>query len=648
MNSNIKISLIFIVTASFSFAQEESLKNADHWSFQPLAEIVVPAKGNAIDGFIRAKLVEKKLSPNPEADRRTLIRRLTFDLHGLPPTLAEIEAFIADPAGNDAAVAAVIERLLASPRYGERWARHWLDVARFSESQGFERDRFRPNSWRYRDYVIESFNVDKPYDQFAREQVAGDVMEPATQSGTVATGFLVAGPWDEVGSNQQSKVMKSRVREEDLEDVVSAVGQTFLGVTINCARCHDHKFDPIPAKDYYAFKAVFEGVWHGERSVLTPAELAERKPEIDQLVAELTRLGKQIKVKATTELKMKRKRTSEKLKVLFPKVYAASPRKPVTTYFLERGDVNLKKGVIVAAGLSGLKSISSDLGLSVDSPEAERRRAFAIWMTSPQNPLFARAIVNRVWHYHFGIGLVDTPNDLGVGGGKPSHPKLLDWLAAEFIRQNWSLKKLHTLILTSQTWRQSSNSNSRAVQLDADNRLLWRYTPKRLESEAVRDAMLAISGELNLKAGGPSVRPYHLVIRNSHFYHFKDEGEAEFNRRTIYRAQIASLRDSLLEALDCPSIGIKTPDRGNTATPMQALSLMNNSFVERQCRKLVSRVEKLHPDDHKAQIEQVFQLVFGRMPTDVEVEKTDTVRREHSLREICWALLNSTEFIFVK
>lgn len=649
MRGSVAILSGFLTLAAGVAAAGESggLKNADHWSFQPLREVAPPnsPEANPIDALVFEKLAEHELKPNSPATRAVLIRRLTFDLHGLPPTPEEVAAFVSDPADDDEALRKLIERLLESPRYGERWARHWLDVVRYSESQGFERDKFRPNSWRYRDYVIDSFNADKPYDQFAREQIAGDVIEPVSQAGIVATGFLVAGPWDEVGNSQASAAMKAQVREEELEDMISAIGQTFLGITINCARCHDHKFDPIPARDYYAFKAVFEGIRHGERIIVPPAELAESQPKINALKKQLTDLEKTIGKGSTPKLIAERNRLRSELNKLEPKVYAANPQKPPPTYFLERGDLKLK-GEVVAAG--GLSNVKADLELPADAPEAERRRAFANWMTSPENPLFARTIVNRVWHYHFGTGLVNTPNDLGVSGGDPSHPELLDWLAGEFIRGGYSLKKLHTMILMSKTWRQSSEVNSRAAGVDADNRLLWRFAPQRLEAEAVRDSMLAISGDLNPKMGGPSDQPFDLVIDNSHFFSFKDGDGPDFNRRTIYRAQIASLRDSLLDALDCPSIGLKTPARGNTSTPVQALSLMNNEFVDRQCRKLAERLESVHPDDVDLQIKRAFRLVLGRAPTEKELQKAELLEADHSLDQVCWALFNASEFLFVK
>ncbi|MGB3117824.1 MAG: DUF1549 domain-containing protein, partial [Verrucomicrobiales bacterium] len=341
------LALVLGASGVGGLAEDRGLKNADHWSYQPLRQVAPPVSGEAhpIDAFVFSQLTRSGLKPNSPADRSLLIRRLTFDLHGLPPTPEETEAFVADPDGDGPATAQLIERLLASSRYGERWARHWLDVVRYSESQGFERDKFRPNAWRYRDYVIGSLNADKPYDLFAREQIAGDVLEPVTRDGIIATGFLVAGPWDEVGNSQASPVMKARVREEELEDLVGAVGQTFLGVTINCARCHDHKFDPIPAKDYYAFKAVFEGIWHGERTILPPLELTRVNPEVEKLKTRLAKATENLKDANPTAVSPERDRLQRELDALLPEAYAANPRVPQPTHLLERGDIKLKRGL---------------------------------------------------------------------------------------------------------------------------------------------------------------------------------------------------------------------------------------------------------------------------------------------------------------
>ena len=861
--------------------KSSALLNADHWAFQPPK----PMEGGSIDGFISDRLRAEGLSRNAATDRRTLLRRLTFSLHGLPPTPAEINAFLNDQ--SDGAVARVIDRLLKSPRYGERWARHWLDVVRFSESQGFERDKIRPDAWNYRDYVIKSLNADKPYDQFVREQIAGDVIDPVTREGIKATGFLVAGPYDEVGNGQRSQLMRMRVREDELEDIISAVGQTFLGVTINCSRCHDHKFDPIPQEDYYAVKAVFEGVFHGTPTYLTPAEVKQRQADearlrkefktagaryrelklmaikrltafrapgkstlkpylrwsfqgnaddsiqgvegrlhkgariergrlildgkaahleseiLHQTIGEKTLegwvvlkdlnqragalvslyqeqgivfdaivygerrprawmagsdyfkrtvdLGKAIETEAEKLIHMAvtygadnsiavyrngrllggytpknplfrfdqgkakiyigrrtkvgylkgeveevrlydRALTADEVRqsfragpILFseeqilaalppkerleyeslgrrttdlsaamraakerPKTYAVRTAKPQPTPYLFRGDVTKKGKIMTPRALVAVTSVKSDLGLTTESTDADRRRHFAEWLTDPANPLLARVMVNRVWHYHFGQGLVDTPSDFGVSGSRPSHPKLLDWLALKFVEDGWSIKDLHRSILSSAVFRQSSAFNNVAAAKDADNRLLWRFAPKRLEAEAVRDSMLALSGQLNLQMGGPGYQPFDLEINNTHFYHTKDKVGPEFNRRTIYRIGVQSLRQPLLDTLDCPDLSTKTPVRGVTTTPIQALALMNDSFVQRQARFMAERLAESRPDDVPGQVRYGFEMTYGRLPSDSETSRAAAHVREHGLQQLCWALLNSSEFIYVR
>jgi hypothetical protein len=598
------------------------------WAFKPVRRVAVAEvktggwDRNPIDAFVYRRLAENGLRPAPQAERRTLIRRLTFDLHGLPPTPDEIDAFLRDD--SDRAVAELVDRLLDSPRYGERWARHWLDVARFSESQGFERDKIRQNAWRYRDYVIDAFNHDLPYDRFMREQIAGDVLDPPTRAGIIATGFLVAGPYDEVGNGQKSQVMRARVREEDLEDIVSAVGQTFLGVTVNCSRCHDHKFDPIPQRDYYSIKAVFEGIRHGERSILTAADKLE------------------IEARGTAP-RLEIARAEDRLLA-----YAANPRPPEPTYLLNRGEVLEKGELMTARGLAAVTEPVADLGLKPDSPEAERRRRFADWLAHPANPLPARVMMNRVWQHHFGRGLVDTPSDFGASGGRPTHPELLDWLAGTFLREGWSLKAMHRLILTSATYLQSSEGRPSALAVDADNRWLWRYTPRRLEAEAVRDSMLAVAGTLNLATGGPGYRPFELVIDNTHFYLPRDKVGAEFNRRTIYRIGVQSLRDPVLDSLDCPDLSTKTPVRGRTTTPIQALALMNDSFVQRQAADFAARLRREAGGAAPDRIRQAIRLAFGRDAEPDEISAAGPLIEQHGLPQFCWALLNANEFIHVR
>jgi hypothetical protein len=700
----------------------------DWWSLQPVRRVPVPRVRdpaarirNPIDAFVLARLEKEGLRPAPEADRATLIRRATFDLTGLPPTPAESDAFLADRSPD--AWEKVVDRLLASPQYGERWARHWLDVARFAESQGFERDKIRDHAWRYRDYVIAAFNSDKPYDRFVREQIAGDVAiadcgaqrapgiadcpdrnppnpqsrvpsgrrDPQFEEGIIATGFLVAGPWDEVGNTvSPSALLKARVREEELEDIISAVGQTFLGMTVNCARCHDHKFDPIPQAEYYRFKAALDGVRHGDRPIVTPEELEartariaplqQRIEELEKQVAALERAGHEAALRARgadagpppaielaeslrslsdeqrrerDALLAEREQQRQALAAVppLPQAYAANPRQPEPAFVLLRGDVESRGDPVTAGGLSAVRAPSPDFGLAADAPEGLRRRRLADWIADPQNPLAARVLVNRVWQYHFGRGLVATANDFGFNGDRPSHPELLDWLARGFARGEsaWRLKPLHRLIMLSSTYRRSVRFDPAAAARDAENRLLWRCSPRRLEGEEVRDAMLSVSGQLNPARGGPGFRPFAVTINNSHFYTLTDPEGPEFNRRSIYRIQVNSARDPLLETLDCPDPSTKTPRRAVTTTPLQALSLMNNTFVLRQARHFARRLEQETTTDRpESQVALAYRLAFGRPPTAAEAERAAAVAREQGLESVCWALLNASEFMYLR
>jgi hypothetical protein len=554
---------------------------------------------NPIDVFVLAALEKERLAPAPPADRATLIRRATLDLHGLPPTPQEIDAFLADARPD--AYERLIDRLLASPRYGERWGRHWLDVVRFGESQGYERDKPRDHAWRYRDYVIGALNADKPYDRFVREQVAGDVLTPVTREGITATGFLVCGPWDEVGHEQQGAVMRRRVREEELEDMIAAVGQTFLGLTLNCARCHAHKFDPVPQRDYYRVKAALEGVRAGDHALPGGGM-----------------------------------------------TYAVNSAKPEPTFVLRRGDVEKPDEAVTAGALSAVKALSDDFGLKADAPEGERRRKLADWLASPDNPLTARVMVNRVWQYHFGRGIVASPSDFGFSGDLPTHPELLDWLAGEFVRSGWSVKHLHRLVMLSATYRQSARPNPEAAAVDADSRLLWHFPARRLEAEAVRDATLFISGQLNPLIGGPSYRPFTITVFNSTFYTLVEEAAPEMRRRTVYRMSVNSAKDPLLDALDCPDPSVKAPRRAVTTTPLQALGLMNSAFVLRQARHFAERVGKEAGDDLAARVAIAYRLAFGRMPTPVEKEQAVGHVRENGIESLCWVLLNASEFLYIR
>ena len=686
-------------------------ESSGQWSLQPLQAPVVTRTSDdtsPIDAYITARLATNGLALSPEANRATLIRRLSFDLIGLPPSPREIDDFVQNQFPG--AYEQLVERLLASPHYGERWGRHWLDVARYTESQGFEYDKLRDNAWHYRDYIIKSFNDDKPYDRFMKEQVAGDVLEPVTSDGIVGASLLVCGPWDEAGNGQANATQKAITREEEMEDLISVVGQTFLGLTINCARCHAHKFDPIPQEEYYRVKSVFDGVKHGERSIATMAEakareerIAARKKEIasaQDVVARIEDEGfkraaaKQSRTRETTNGRAlspeevvasfraggfaipeseilanldvaqraeresalarieKHRHTLEAVKPL-PVSYAGTRVQPAPTHKLKRGDVKEPGEVVTPGGLSAITEVDPELGLAADAPEAQRRLKFADWLADPRNPLPARVMANRVWHFHFGQGLVATPNDFGVSGARPTHPQLLDWLATKFIESGWSVKALHRLIVNSATYRQASTQTGieyyrRAVSLDADNQLLWRFPPRRLEAEAVRDAVLSVSGQLNLEIGGPSFRPFDALKFPANAYLPVDKIGAEFNRRTVYRMNVNSGKEPLLDAFDCPDPSVKTPRRGVTSTPLQALALMNNSFLQRHAGLFAERALKESANDLPRAIRTAYRLALGRPPAEQEAERALAAARARSLTNVCWALLNSTEFVYVR
>ncbi|HEX4610232.1 MAG TPA: DUF1549 and DUF1553 domain-containing protein [Urbifossiella sp.] len=670
---------VLLAAAAPSRGDEPAAKS---WALEPVRRPTPPAVrdaawvANPIDAFVLAKLDAAGLRPAPPADRRTLIRRVSFDLTGLPPTPAEIDAFLADKSAT--AYEKLVDRLLASPHYGEHWARHWLDVARFAETDGFEDDQQRFHAWTYRDYVIRVFNADKPYDLFVREQVAGDALTPVTADGIAAVGFLVAGPWDAVQRVTPSRLGRLRSREEQLEEMVGAVGQTFLGLTVQCARCHDHKFDPIPQTDYYRVKAVFAGVDHGLRArahgtrrvlgeadeaawVKATAPLRGRIDALEKSAADLDRQAgaagvpadavKDLRGKAAAARK-DRDEARKELDARFPVTLAftGDREQPPPTVVYKRGDVTAPGDEVTPGAVSAVGALKTDLGLAADAPEAERRVRFAAWLTHPDNPLTARVLVNRVWHYHFGTGIVDTPSDFGANGGKPTHPELLDWLAAEFVARGWSVKALHRLILTSAAYRQSADppaAAAAAARVDADTRLLWRFPPRRIEGEAVRDAMLAASGALDRRAGGPSFKPYTVTQLNTYFYHLFDRDEPAFNRRSVYRMHLTTGRSPLLDALDCPSPGVPTPRRRPTTTALQALALMNDPFVVREANRLAARLaaEKTDPAD---QVSLAFETVFGRPPAPPELAAALDVRRRSGLGTVCWALFNASEFLYLR
>ncbi len=870
----------------------------DWWSLQPVRKPVLPAHPDAakagfaahpIDQFTFAKLAEKKLTPSAPADRRTLIRRVTFDLLGLPPSPDEVEAFVNDRAPD--AYEKVIDRLLASPHYGERWARHWLDVVRYGESDGFERNSPRPNAWHYRDWVVRSLNADLPYDEFVRLQIAGDVLKPGDAEAVRATGFLVAGVHNTVLGNDQ---MRAVARQDELEALVGAVGQTFLGMTVNCARCHDHKFDPISQTDFYRLASAISGSDHGERPLPDTAarsEIARLAKQLATQNVELTRLEQTARATITArnnkapvtntaapvaawdfrisgddrvgklhapahgnaklskggatldgktgflrtpplpfELKAKTLEAWVKLAALtqrgggvmsiqsangsvfdaivygeqeparwmagseffrrtksfggneetaapqelvhlaityaedgtisayrngkpygkaytsagiatYPagkavvvfgcrhepagsnkmlagavtqarlydralsateiegsytaggaflsdaeidaelplvqrviraslrnsvaatqallerlraeaaaqKAYVNVHQNPGITKLLLRGDLATPDAIVPPGGLSALANRTpTDFELPPDAPDAARRVKLANWVTHPENPLFARVLVNRVWHYHFGTGLVETPSDFGFNAGTPSHPELLDWLAFEFQANKLSLKALHKLIVTSATYQQSSALRPEALAQDASNRLLWRYQPRRLEGEAVRDAMLTVAGLLNREIGGKGFSDYKERNFNgtAYFDPFDPAGPA-FHRRSIYRFLPRGANQGLLDTFDCPDPSAAAPRRASTTTPLQALVLWNNGFALRMADALAGRITQESPEPEQ-QIRRAWQHIYQRDPSPEEAKLAAKLVADHGLKALCRALFNSNEFVTVE
>jgi mono/diheme cytochrome c family protein len=830
---------------------------ADWWSLRPVRRVAPPPfEGTGadrvrspIDAFVLARLTAGGLRPAPEADRATLIRRVAFDLTGLPPTPEQVDAFVADP--DPLAYERLVDRLLASPHYGERWGRHWLDVVRFGESEGYETNLPRSSAWPYRDYVIRAFNRDTPFPRFVLEQLAGDTFPVGTgsvrrsetkgrgteppptvedQTGTdpdwltlAATGFLVGGAHDIVGNQTVEGMLQQRA--DDLDDMITATGTAFLGLTVQCARCHDHKFDPIRQADYYGFQAIFAGVNHAARDVPAPdshgrrieaaaiaAELAridrrlddsepiahpgrdapvramvnprrnvERfapvrarmvrltilatgdgtEPCIDEIevytaagesgpsprnvardaaggtaaasseypgnpihkvvhlndgrhgngrswisqsagrgVVTITwpepatidrvvwgrdregaygdRLATQYYVEAALEpdrwqvvassldrqnygktpvaatppgsapqragLLAKQVELRDRLAQLGTtmKIYAGTFSQPGPTHLLVRGDPT-RKGPEVRP--SAIACIRPGLDLDSGALEAERRAALARWIADPANPLPARVMVNRVWQYHFGRGIVATPSDFGFNGGPPSHPELLDWLASTYINGGWRLKPIHRLIVLSSTYRPSSRLDAKGEAVDRDNRLLWRMSPRRMEAESIRDAILATSGRLDTRMGGPG---YNIWEKNTNYvavYKPRTELGADDFRRMVYQFKPRSQPDPTFGAFDCPEAALVVPRRNVSTTALQALNLLNSRFVIRQL--FADRLRTEAGADPARQADRGFRLAFGRAPSVIERDAAVKLIGSHGAPAFCRALYNANEFVYV-
>jgi len=784
----------------------------DWWSLRPIGNPEPPVVKseswvrNPIDRFVLTGLLSAGMAPAPEADRRTLLRRVTFDLTGMPPTPTEIDDFLADSRPD--AYEHVVDRLLASSRFGERWARHWLDAVRFGESHGYETNILRPNAWPYRDWVIRAFNEDLPFNQFVAEQLAGDSLAEGDWLARSATGFLVGGVHDIVGNATPEGMKQQRV--DDLDDMITATGTAFLGLTVHCARCHDHKFDPIKQADYYGMQAIIAGVEHGDRAVQAP-DADRRKSERKVIEEELARLDAQCDdLEPLTGPGTKRVRrgpveprrnverflpvaarwvrftvhktadgaepcideleiyagASKNLAVastgakatassVFPNnplhaiehlndgqhgnarswisreagrgwamielpqaaeidrvvwgrdrpgdyrdrlasdyqievasepgvwrvvadssdrstlgdarssgevtgkvalrmrlaslaetvpVYAGTFKTPAPTHLLRRGDPMQPEAEVSPSGLGAVKPA---LSMNATTPEPERRLALARWIADPNHPLAPRVAVNRLWHHHFGRGIVATPGDFGFNGDRPSPPELLDWLARQFLSNGGRLKPIHRLIVTSATYRQSSRIDPNAIAKDRENRLLWRMSPRRLEAEAIRDAMLLASGSLDLRMGGPG---YSLWEENSNYvmvFKSKIDLGPETNRRMIYQLKPRSQPDPTFGAFDCPDAALVAPRRNTSITALQALNLLNSRFVLAQSRAMADRLKREAGDDPEAQTALAFRIVFGRDPSKSESDAAIQLVLEHGAPALTRALFNSNEFVYV-
>ena len=896
--------------------KDKALADADWWSLKPIVRPEVPKLSHddqrrvrtPIDAFILAKLREHKLAPSPEADKRTLIRRLYFDLVGLPPTPEAIEAFLAD--GDEKAYDKLVERLLASPQYGERWARHWLDVVHFGETHGYDKDKPRPNAWPYRDYVIRAFNEDRPFGRFVKEQIAGDVLFEGTRDGIEALGFLSAGPWDFIGHAEvpETKIDGKVARHLDRDDMVTNTMQTFCSLTVQCAQCHNHKFDPIKQEDYYALQAVFAAIDRTDRAydvdpqvaqqrrelAARQSSLAARKAEIDKQIAgvagprlaELDNLiadakkaqagkarpveygyhshiepkqgivkwvqvelkepaaiasivlypcnddfnnigagfgfpvrykveisddaefaagvttvadflqedvanpglspqriavgGKSAKFIRVTATKLAprlandfifaiaevealdaegknraagghvtsldsieappRWRRTNLVDGLYPGTSAAaaddlpkleherselfakattaelrnelksldkelaavkeslaklpsqsvcyvgsvhtgsgnflgtgaSGGMPRPIFLLERGNVTRTAEEVGPGALSAIAALPARFDLSGEHAEGERRAALARWITDPQNPLTWRSIVNRVWQYHFGRGIVDTPNDFGRNGQLPTHPELLDWLAAEFRDGGQSIKDLHRRIVLSATYRQASgqvpgpksqvqsreNTNlglgtldfGLAQSIDANNRLLWRMNRRRLEAEAIRDSVLFVSGKLDKTMGGPSFQDFVIdkPEHSPHYeYHLHDPNDPKSHRRSIYRFIVRSQQQPFMTTLDCADPSMQVDKRNESLSALQALALLNNSFMVTMAGHYAAKLDT-RGGDLPAQVDRAVYECLGRPATAEEREAFVAYAEQHGLANLCRVLFNLNEFVFVE
>ena len=720
------------------------MPEVSHWAFMTPRRPAVPdvrrhdRVRTPVDAFVQSKLEQSDMASAPPAERRTLLRRAYLVLTGLPPTPEQTAAFLSDQAPDS--YDRLIDDLLARPQFGERWARHWLDVVRYAESNGYERDGAKPHAWRYRDYVIEAFQKDKPFDRFLTEQLAGDEIENSDAESQIATTFLRLGTWDDEPADPMVD------RYDQLDDVLGVSAATFLGVTIRCARCHDHKFEPFSQKDYYRLLAVFEPLKRPQdnqkdldRLVGAEGEIAAYRTAMEKADQAVNRLRGEVNktrqavldrlfkkaadpseglsflnhaetVLAYRKDSKQRSDREKELVAAFEKnldaavfreatekeaagikngtseiesIEASRPAEPPRAYIwyedssippvtrlLERGDTTQPTDVVYPAAPTVLGRTSLDPDARPISSTG-RRLALARWMTDARNPLVSRVIVNRIWQWYFGEGLVASENDFGVAGERPSHPELLDYLATELVQSGWSLKHLHRLIAKSATFQRSTEWNEAAAAKDAGNRLLWRWKPRRLEAEVIRDSMLAVSGGLNPKRGGASIFPplpqAVLDGQSRPGLGWETSDAAESSRRSIYVFIKRSLAVPELEMLDAPDNSSSCEHRRVSITGPQALTFLNGDFTNEQARLLAQRLRREAGGDTQAQIRLAFQLALSRPPSDEQIEeasrflakqaaqvKSDSAAPASeldaglkSLEAFCLVLLNMNEFFYL-
>ncbi len=625
-----------------------------YWAFQPVRKPDAPRVRRAewvrtpIDAFILARLEREGIDPAPEASKLDLVRRATFDLTGLPPSPAEIDEFTRD--GSPAAYERLVDRLLASPRYGERWGQHWLDVVRFAESEGFEYDTPVASLWRYRDYVIASFNADKPYDRFVMEQVAGDELDPQSQECLIAAGFHRLGAVRRNAGNQD--VASSR--NEVLTDRTDIIGAAFLGMTMGCARCHNHKFDPILQKDYYRLQAFMAATEQHDLSLATPEAQAAWKAKTEPIQQKIKALKKQLR-ESKEEERRSIMEEIERLEDDLPPPLTGintvqNSAEPTRIHVLRRGEFD-KKGDPVGMRFPTVL-VSDDLDempLATPHPRTELAR----WLTDPKHPMTPRVMVNRVWQHHFGRGLVRTPNDFGVNGDRPSHPELLDHLAAAFVEGGWRVKPLHRAILLSSVYRQSNASPqaARAQSKDPDNRWLWHFERRRLSAEEVRDSMLAASGRLNLKAGGESVfvpvdpELVSALYKPAQWAVSRDK--EEHSRRSIYLVSKRNLRLPSMEVFDQPTLNSSCGRRECSTHAPQALELLNGLTSNQLATAFAERLTREAGSDPAAQVDLAFRLAASRPPNEKEKHVATEFLARHPLKEFALAMFNLNAFLYV-